>query len=322
MSLRTTQDDASEFVQILREFLAAHAALGAVFDRYAPDDIPFAALRSLVGDTDDFVLYRLKERSHGLFRSHGDTRSLNVRREVLFDLAVGSLFHEVMKLRESLYQREFYAPRVAALRAAGDDESEALFLEFERILGMSAARIHEVVAEVRILLAQTRDQLRRLLVERAAERVVTRALVAREDEVNAAFPEGLSGLLEAMHGDRGTALLEAARSMLESAYYAEAIDTLAEASACPGVQKATIKQLLLYAHGMQAFLEGDYATSLASLESWLESGGAEHARAAGKTAAAALSRLDRIVAGEASEVELAGRAKELQLRLDNASRSA
>lgn len=320
--MRTTKDDASEFVQLLREFLDAHARLVSIFDRYGPDEIPFSAIQSLVGDDDHFVLYRLKERSHALFRSEGATRSAAVRREALFDLVVGSLFHESMKLRESLYQREFYAPRMASLREGGEGEGEDedLFLEFERILSKSASRIHEVVAEVRILLAQTRDQLRRLLVERSADRVVTRSLLGRREEVAAAFPEGLTGILEAMYGDEATGLMEAARSLLESAYYVEAISALREAQACEGAPKIAIQHLLLYAEGMQAFLEGDYGSSLASLESWLESGAAEEEREAGRVAAAALSRLDRIVSGDSANEHFASSAKELQIRLESASR--
>ena len=37
------------------------------------------------------------------------------------DLTVGALFHAAMKLRESLYQREVYAPRLASLRAAKEE---------------------------------------------------------------------------------------------------------------------------------------------------------------------------------------------------------
>ena len=45
-----------------------------------------------------------------------------------------------MKLRESLYQREVYGPRIAQLREAADEGSESLIAEFDRILGKSVAR--------------------------------------------------------------------------------------------------------------------------------------------------------------------------------------
>ena len=118
--------NASDFVQILREYLAAHEQLTAFLDGFGADDRSFDAIRVLVGDNDGSVLYRLKEKSHALFRSDA-LATAAVRREALFDLAVGSLFHEAMTLRESLYQREVYVPRVASLRAAAGDEASQLF---------------------------------------------------------------------------------------------------------------------------------------------------------------------------------------------------
>jgi hypothetical protein len=262
----------------------------------------------------------LKERSHKLFRADGPGETESVRREALFDLAVGSLFHEAMKLRESLYQREVYAPRVAALRAAAEDhEAEDLFLEFERILDRSVGRIREVVAEVRILLAQTRDQLRLLLIERAGERIVTRFLLSRRAQVDATFPEGFEGLLQATHGATVTGLVEASRSLLESAYFVEATRTLREAARYEGAPRNEIDHLALYAEGMQAFLDEDYAASLVALEAWVDLGAHEIERDFARLAASALSRLGRLVDEETGGEAIAAQAKELQLRLETVS---
>jgi len=316
--MRTAHADASDFVQLLREFLVVYREFNALFDGRSPDEISFASVRALVGDDNQSVLYRLKEHSHSLFRADGGHHSKSVRREALFDLAIGSLFHEAMKLRESLYQREVYAPRLATLKAADDDDGDELLVEFERILGKAASRLGEVVAEIRILLAQTRDQLRRLLVERAGERVVTRYLLRKREEVSATFPEGFDGLIEAMHGDVGTGLVEAARSLLESAYFIEAGQTLREAEKYSSDLQIDIRGLQLYAEGMQAFLDGDYPTSLSTLEGWVDSGGADQERDFTRLAASALSRLDRLVSGDSEGEACAAQAKELQLRLESA----
>jgi len=318
--MRTAKADASDFAQIVREFLTAHAELLDLFDAHAPDEIPFAAIRRLVGDGDRSVLYRLKERSHRLFRVEEPTATQSVRREALFDLAIGSLFHESMKLRESLYQREVYAPRVAALRAASEEEElDELFDEFDRILDANRARLHEIVAEVRILLAQTRDQLRRLLIERAGERVVSRFLLSRRAEVDGAFPEGFEGLLEAMHGSPVAGLIEASRSLLESAYFVEAIRTLREAARYPDAPRAEVDQLTLYAEGMQAFLDGDYPSSLAALEAWVDLAAHEIERGSARLAASALSRIDRLLEEDGDREAIAAAAKQIQLRLDTVS---
>jgi hypothetical protein len=316
--MKTSTNDGSDFVQLLREFMVAYCELTTLFDNRSPDEISFASVRALVGDDNRSVLYRLKERSHALFRTDGTSRSRAVRREALFDLAIGSLFHEAMKLRESLYQLEVYAPRVASLKAVSSGDADELFVEFERLLGKSMSRLNEVVSEVRILLAQTRDQLRRLLIERSADRVVTRFLLRRRDAVSATFPEGFDGLLEAMHGEVVTGLVEAARSQLESAYFVEASQTLREAARRAGPGCTDLEPLLLYAEGMQAFLDGDYQASLANLESWIDAGAPDEEREFARLAALALSRLDRLVEDDETGSSCATWAKQLQLRLEMA----
>ena len=310
--------DVTSFVQLLREYLTAHAELGGVLSTYADDEIPFAKIRALVGDDDRAVLYRLKEKSHALFRAHG-LATKAVRREALFDLAVGSLFHEAMKLRETLYQREVYAPRVASLRKAADEESDALFEEFDRILENSVSRLGEVASEVRKLLVQTRDQLRRLLAERVGDRVVTRCLLSRREEVDATFPEGFAGILEAMHGDTVTGLVEGARALLDSAYFVEAAATLREASQQPEAPLAELQQLELYADGMQAFLDGDYRSSIAALEAWADLGAHDDERDFARLAASVLGRLGRLVEDDDEGAALVDSAKQIQLRLETTS---
>lgn len=316
---RATQSmDVSNFVQLLREFLSAHAELRGIFTEYSEDKIPFVKIRALVGDDDRSVLYRLKEKSHALFRAHGmATRA--VRREALFDLAVGSLFHEAMKLRESLYQREVYAPRVASLREAADEESDELFEEFDRILDNSVSRLGEVISEVRALMVQTRDQLRRLLIERSGDRFVTRCLLSRREQVDATFPEGFMGVLEEMHGNTVTGLIEGARALLESAYFVEAAAALREAGEDPNAPRAEIEQLGLYAKGMQAFLIGDYSTSLATLEAWADLGADDQERDFARLAATVLGRVGRLVEDDEDGAAIMDRAKQLQLRLESTS---
>lgn len=316
---RATQSmDVSNFVQLLREFLSAHAELRGIFTEYSEDKIPFVKIRALVGDDDRSVLYRLKEKSHALFRAHGmATRA--VRREALFDLAVGSLFHEAMKLRESLYQREVYAPRIASLREAADEESDELFEEFDRILDNSVSRLGEVISEVRALMVQTRDQLRRLLIERSGDRFVTRCLLSRREQVDATFPEGFMGVLEEMHGNTVTGLIEGARALLESAYFVEAAAALREAGEDPNAPRAEIEQLGLYAKGMQAFLIGDYSTSLATLEAWADLGADDQERDFARLAATVLGRVGRLVEDDEDGAAIMDRAKQLQLRLESTS---
>lgn len=305
----------ADFVQLLREFLAGYSAFARLFERYGGDDIPFGEIRELVGDDEGAVLFRLKEKSHALFRTD-ELENEVVRHEALFDLALGSLFHEAMKLRESLYQREVYGPRLAQLRGAADDDAEALIAEFDRILGKSLARQGEVVAEVRILFAQTRDQLRRLLLERAGDRRVTRCLLSRKSQVDGTFPEGLDGLLQAMHGNTVTGLIEGARALLESAYYVEALQVLRRAETEPAAPKTEIRQLELYAEGMQAVLDGRYALSIETLSSWADQDGHLLEREFARLAGSVLGRLGPLLRDDSDPATWIARARELQQRIE------
>jgi len=315
--IRRSTDDAVEFVALLREFLRAHAALTSIFTAHTPDQIPFSVLLALVSDDESAVLFRLKERSHALFRSEGISHSSVVRSEALFDLAVGSLFHEAMKLRENLYQVEVYAPRIESLREGSDENTDPLFAEFERILDKNLQRIDEVVAEVRILLAQTRDQLRRLLIERSGEKLVTRYLLSQKALVESAFPEGLDGLLAAMHGDAAQGRIEAARSLLESAFFLEAGVLLREVQGGAAAPRPQVDPLLRYAEGMQAFLDGDYTGSLSALETWVDSASHREDPDLARFASSAISQLGRLVEDHPQAAEIVAAAKVLQERLDS-----
>lgn len=319
-SLRSMAGNASDFAQLLREFLTAHAALSGLFSRLPGERIRYGEWRALVDDDETSVLFRLKERSHRLFRPGRGGSEIDaalMRPEALFDLLVGSLFHEAMQLRESLYQQEVYVPRLARLHALADGgEDEPLIEAFERVLEREAERLEAAIAEVRILLAQTRDQFQRVLMARAREGSVTRCLLSRREQVDATFPGGLTGLLEAMHGDLASGLVVGARSLIESAYYREGSEALREAGKARGAPRAVIESLLRYAAGMQAFLEGDYLDSIQNLETWVDLSGHEAEPELAVRAAATLGRLDRLVGEGREDAAALDAAKQLQLRLE------
>ena len=123
----------SDLVYIVRDFLIVHRMFRDVTARYWSGALRFEQVQALVGDSEESVLFRLKERCHALFRADSEGEVVRVGPEALFDLAVGSLFHEAMKFRESLYQRDVYGPKVRALSSASEPEVSLLFREFERI---------------------------------------------------------------------------------------------------------------------------------------------------------------------------------------------
>ena len=232
----------------------------------------------------------------------------------LVDLAVGSLFHEAMKLRENLYQKEVYIPRLEVLRKESGDEKDAVFQEFERILGNASERLVETFEETKALVALTLRQLRLLMAANRENGLVARFLWGHRALASSVFPEGVEELFQDLYGDVNTALELVVDSYLESAYYDEALEVLLEATQRPDAH-VRFEGLMGYASGMKAFLQGDYPSSLEHLEAWLEREPGEAERAYLAFAAAAVSRIpDFSFADE--DAALAQRATDLRDRIE------
>lgn len=284
----------SGLVDIVRDLMAAHRMTRRIFARYRRGELTFEEVRDLVWDTEDAVLFRLKERSHALFREARGESEVVMRREALFDLAVGSLFHEAMKFRENFYQRSVYGPKVLELRSRAGGENEELFREFEKILEGSSVRLDEALQETEALLAQATSQLRVVLRDHRASGLVARYLIRHEAEVEEVFEQDLDSLLAELYGSSTAGFRLAASSLLASGYFDEARETLEAASQRGGSDRELVR-LRSYAEGMSAFLEGRYQDAVDGLGRWLEAepGPSESSHAG--LAYAALSRLPQLV---------------------------
>jgi hypothetical protein len=301
----------ADLVEIVRTFLAAHRAMKRLFIRYRNGELRFEELEDLVGDDESSVLYRLKERSHALFRPRDAELAMYMRREVLFDLAVGSLFHEAMKLRENFYQREIYGPRVRALRSQSAEEGDVLFQEFEKILGRVSERLEEGLQETEILIEQTGDQLRVLLAERPSNGFVVRYLIENRELAEEVFAIPLDALLTEIAGSAAAGFELAGRSYLESGFYGEAEGAFAAAVERGGTAE-DLDRLSQYARGMAAYLVGDYAQCVARLDDWFDGCGGNEERIM-EIASVALSKIDQLAEGENRERVIARAAALVEL---------
>ena len=122
-----------------------------------------------------------------------------------------------------------------------------------------------------------------------------------------------------MHGDVATGLVDAAHSLLDSAYFAEASQVLREAARESNAHRGEIDQLQHYSEGMQFYLAGDYAGSVQAIEAWIDLGGPDSEREFGRRAASALGRVGRLVGDDSRGAAIVDAAKQLQLRLETAS---
>ena len=287
----------SGLVEIARDFMLSYRAMRRLFERFRAGSLRFEEIQDLVGDGEASLLFRLKERCHALFRDDERGARSATPREALFDLAVGSLFHEAMKFRENLYQREIYAPKVQTLRSETGDEADDLFQEFGRILSSAGLRLEEALQESEALLVHTRDQLRLLLADHREEGLIVRFLVEHPALVGEVFSDGLETLLSKLYGETAAAYVLAARSYLASAHFDRALEALAEARVRSGDSSA-VDRLTAYAQGMQAFLAGRYESSLECLERWLDAQPMCQEESHAALALSAVTRISQVTADE------------------------
>jgi hypothetical protein len=306
----------SGLVEIVREFLLAHRLLRRVSERYRAGQLLFEEVGELVGDDERSVLFRMKERCHALFRGeHGDGE---IGATALFDLAVGSLFHEAMKFRENVYQRSSYGPKVRSLRRAAVRDESGLLAEFEKLIGAAGVRIDESLQELDTLLGQTTAQFRILLAAHREEGALARVLTARSDELAEMFGTTPEALLTDLYGGAAAAWARAARSFLASGFYAEAAATLGEVGRL-GRHSPEEARLLHYAEGMAAYLEGRYGDTVARLGDWYDAAPpqlGDEERTLARQAAAALSRIGALAGAGAPEAEQAKRCLERMRAVD------
>ncbi len=311
-----------EFVGLVREFFTVHDALCRVFDGFRSGSLCFDEVANLVGDTDRSLLFRLKERCHALFRAR-EPADGHSPREALFDLSVGSLFHEAMKLRENLYQQEIYAPRVERLLGQARVETSDLFVEFERVQNAGADRTLEAMREAELLLDQTRNQLSVLLADFPENGLMARFLVEHAEQVRKVLGIGIDDLLQNVYGSTVQGYRVAIHSYLRSAYYNEALHCLDlvesqhdASDEFPGLRH--------YSNAMAMFLAGRYCESLDSLDAWVGANPGDDEQDHITSACLVVSRLQHMVPAGDEEGIVARAAKlvkDLQLLLPEAEDS-
>jgi tetratricopeptide (TPR) repeat protein len=260
-------------VDILREYLEAYGSVLEMIARFRANTLTYAEVQNLVSETDQSVLYRLKERSHALFRI--DDPELEVQplqREVLFDLAIGALFLETMIFREAFYQRAVFGQQVGGLRSTHAFDADPIIAELEKIVSAANPQIDESLRETEVLLEQTRDELRELLRNHSSDGIVNRYLVEHAEKVEEVFPEGVEPLLTMVHGSLAKAYSLIGCSYLESGHFGEAQRVLERALEDDTESISHLKSLIFYCRGMTAFLQGDLESALSGLRRWNESG--------------------------------------------------
>jgi tetratricopeptide (TPR) repeat protein len=165
---------------MVRELLLSEVAFQEIFKKYKEAQVRFSDIENWVDEKGQSLLYNLKEKSHFLFRHTG--KEASQEKEWLLDLAIGSIFHEAMKLRENIYQMEVYRPRYAQYKLkAGKSAYEKDYLQqFERIISRAEQAVADAMEETRSLFRDAMAQLVDFFKENAKDPFLVRFLLEHQ----------------------------------------------------------------------------------------------------------------------------------------------
>jgi len=209
-------------IDLIRESISVHDFCMEVMALYAKGELSFGRMEEFVDDRGKSCLYRLKQMSHELFRNVEEA----TYREKFYDITVGYIFHEAMKLRENVYQLEYYKPQYQTLVAS--DELTALekkiIHEFDALIAKARKRLKEGLKEVKMLLKDLVVQLKDLLKLYRGNYLLPRFILENEKALIRIYHKrGFADLLSDMYErGRSTLIHKAAQSFLDSEYYGDA----------------------------------------------------------------------------------------------------
>ncbi len=192
---RANQKNRSQaLLEIARGLLVSEVAFQEVYKKYKEGSLRFPDIAPWVDDRGQTPLYDLKERCHSLFR-YMEKEPLQ-KNEWLLDLAIGSIFHEAMKLRENIYQLEVYRPKylqykLKAGKSAYEYEKDYL-QRFERIIVKAEEGLHEGMEETRSLFKDAMAQLLDFFKENSTHPHLVRFLLEHQP------------ILQKVYGSKGT----------------------------------------------------------------------------------------------------------------------
>ena len=253
-------------LEIVRDYLYSYLHFQSIYAQYKAHSLSFDDVEKFVTDKDPTLpLFNLKESCHMLFRYQGDEECSD--EEKLLDLAVGSIFHEAMKIREDLYLLEVYKPRYQQVQNSQEssDYKSNLLQDFTKIGLRTEKRLAESILETKRLLQDTLKQLTYLLPRYKENSVLMRFLLNNKELLQQVFGKrkGLKVIADMYSGGLGEAYKEEGRGYLASEHYNLAAEFFNRALKY-SIYDEGLKGLYLYARGMDGYYNNRYPDTLRS----------------------------------------------------------
>jgi hypothetical protein len=180
-------------------------------------NICFANIEEFVDDRGKSHLFHLKEMSHELFRNSDDASY----KEKLYDITIGYIFHEAMKLRENMYQLEYYRPQCDIDLHTLTDQEKKIVHEIGSLVNKAEVRLKEGFKEIKVLLNELVGQLKDLILLYKNNYLLPRFIFENERSLKKIYgKKGFEYLLNMAYSDgKRLLILKAGQSYLESEYY-------------------------------------------------------------------------------------------------------
>ncbi len=256
-------------VDLISESICVYSRYSEYRALFKQGRLYFADIEEFVDDKGKSCLFRLKEMCHDLFRSSDEAGY----KEKLYDVTVGYIFHEAMKLRENLYQLEFYGPGRDKVPFQLTDAEKKIVREIEALANKSRKKLNEGIKEVRILVMELVDQLRDLIKLYRDNYLLPRFIFENERAFVSIYGrKGFARLLNYMYdGGRQVLMLKAAKSYLDSEYYETARHIFRKIWA---VDKTNDEALFfyMYASAFSCYFKNRFSRSLMLAEEAIATG--------------------------------------------------
>jgi len=263
MGKKTQGNRDRNLLEMVRGLLLSEVAFQEIYKKYKEGSLHFSDIGNWVDDKGQSLLYNLKEQCHSIFRYVG--KGPLHKNEWLLDLAIGSIFHEAMKLRENIYQLEVYRPKYLQYKLkVGKFAYEKDYLQqFERIMLKAELGVAEGMEETRSLFRDAMAQLIDFFKGSARNAFLVRFLLEHLTLLREVYgSEGMKKVFEMMF-EKGLseAYSLAGRSYLQSEHYDLSSLYFSKALKLDPHHKH-LRFLLNYSLGMNAYYNNAYSKAL------------------------------------------------------------
>jgi hypothetical protein len=246
-------------IDLIKESIRVYTKCVECRTLFKKNQLSFTNIEDFVDDRGESCLFKLKEMCHELFRSSDEAHY----KEKLYDITVGYIFHEAMKLRENLYQLEYYRPNCDKVSESLTDFEKKIVHEIENLTKKADKRLREGLKEIRMLMKELVGQLKGLIRLYESNYLIPRFVLENEKSLVTIYgKKGFEKLLNDLYHDgRPLLLYMAAKSYLESEYYAIARNLFRKISKMDYENKAAIFYYM-YASAFYFYFKNMFSRSL------------------------------------------------------------